>query len=105
MTEQEIIAHIVQGEAGICGVWAMLAVAWVYSRNPTMYGWDAPSLLATTVSMFWQMLPDPTGGAFYLVNDLDLLREDVQSFTLARGPPIAIFECAGGRSLFAFAGP
>ena len=99
MTE---LAWIVQGEAGICGFQAMLAVAWVYSRNRTFYGRAQPSAIAWFVAEHWQEFPDPTHGSVFLVNDLDLRDPRVQAF--ARGEPSAVFRCAAGRRLYAFGG-
>lgn len=96
------LAWVIQGEAGICGLQAMLAVAWVYSRNPRFYGRAAPGPLAAFVAEHWREFPDPTDGAVFLVNDLDLRDPRVQAF--ARGEPKATFQCAAGRRLYAFGG-
>jgi hypothetical protein len=102
MSETEILAHVIMGEASLCGFGAMLAVAWVYQRNPTMYGWQPPSALALWTALMWRWFPDPTDGARYLVSNSDLQRPAVRSFTTDRGSPTFVAECAGGRQLLAF---
>ena len=97
-----LLASIIAGEAGICGPMAWLAVAYVYSRNQTFYARGNPTPQMFAYAETWWMYSDPTFGARYLVNDKDLKQPAVRAFTVDRGPPTAVFICAGGRRLYAF---
>lgn len=82
--------EVIAGEALVCGVQAMLAVAWVYSRNDRMYGWqDTPSITARWLSEAWANLPDPTYGATFLFSRQDLAQDRVQA--LIRGRPLKAY--------------
>lgn len=102
MSETEILAHIIMGEASLCGFAGMLAVAWVYQSNQTMYGWQEPSAMALWTAIMWRYFPDPTGGARYLVSNTDLQQRGVRLFTTDRGAPTFVAECEGDRQLLAF---
>lgn len=77
--------EVIAGEALVCGVQAMLAVAWVYSRNDIMYGWlDDPPYTARWIAENWHKLPDPTGGAIFLFSRQDLEQDAVQDLIRGR---------------------
>lgn len=103
MSDVELLAHILQGEAAGCGLMAMVAVAWVYSHNRTMYGWDTPGPLALWAATYWSLVPDPTGGARFIVSTNDLRLPAVRALTVDRGPPTWVSrECSNGQQLWAF---
>lgn len=83
--------EIIAGEAAICTFHAMLAVAWVYSRNPRFYGWsDEPGRMAQWIARYWYLFPDPTRGATNLFSAADLKQEKVRRLIAGR-PVRAIF--------------
>lgn len=91
------LAYTIMGEAGMCGISAMLAVAWLYSRNPIMYGSAPPSLAATWIAGNWQMLADPVPGsiAMFSAQDLELARVQ-QLITKMQLKPLRRFDCGNG---------
>lgn len=101
MTETEILAHIIMGESGTCGLMALIATAYLYQRNPTMYGWQTPSALAVWVALLYEMYPDPTPTAHYLFSREDTQRPAVRRL-IGHDPPLAVFVCGGGLRLYAY---
>ena len=103
------IAHVVYAEAGpLCGPIAMIAIAWVYSRNPVMYGKYAPvepNPMAYQIAQVWQYVPDPTYGAYYAFSGEDLLDPRVQAIVAKTGDPTLVIECRGGGSLHFYRDP
>lgn len=91
--------EVLMGEAGICGFWAMAAIAWVYQRNPRMNGWQKPSIKAILAAALWPVLPDPSHGARYVFSLRDLVRPGVGK--IIRGRPVrAIYPCKVGELVF-----
>lgn len=91
--------EVLMGEAGICGFWAMVAIAQVFQQNHRMNGWQEPDLKAVLASMLWAVLPDASGGANYVFSREDLEREDVQEI-VGSAQPGAVWECAVGELIF-----
>lgn len=99
----DIPPEIISGEAGICTLQAMLAVAYIYQANQRWSGWnDQVDPMAAWVSIFWPVMPNPAPSAKFLFSISDLKRGPVQDIIKSRGPPIAIFECEAGLALVAF---
>lgn len=93
--------ELLMGEAGICGFWAMVAVAYVYQRNPAMNGWqDIVSDEALLAAGFWPFLPDPTDGARFVFSAEDLELEKTKQIVRETGPPKAVFPCVVGQLVF-----
>jgi hypothetical protein len=94
------LATIIAGEAGMCGISAMLAVAWLYSRNPIMYGSAPPTPSATWIASNWQMMADPVPGsiAMFSAHDLELLRVK-QLIAKMDLRPLREFDCGNGFAL------
>jgi hypothetical protein len=88
------LAHVLMGEAGICGPLGMLAVAWVYSRNPIMYGFSTPNKDAAWMSVWWSALPDPTQGATMIFSNSDLELPQVQRLIRDKSPTLHL-DCEG----------
>lgn len=85
-----ILAKTIANEAGVCGVYVMIAVAWVYSRNPRMtgtYGPREPGPLELWVASNWWRLPDYSMGASFVFSDSDLEIPAVQEILRNTGPP------------------
>ena len=102
MAEIEALAHILEGEGGACGILGFLAIAHVFSRNDTMYGWQTPSPLAEFVAMWWYMMPDPTLGAEFLFSKQDLQDPRVHAIIKGRGPPKLVVDCQASLALYAY---
>lgn len=100
--EAYALARIIQGEAGVCPLLAMLSVAFLFQRNSTMYGDAEPSNDAIFIALFWRWFADPTPTAKFMFSAQDLEQERVQTILAGRGPPVAIWNCAGGLSLWLF---
>lgn len=95
-------AEVIAGEAAICSIQAMLAVAWIYQRNQRFNGWHPkPSITAQWVAANWQRLPDTSNGATFLFSKADLGLLEVQRLIAGR-PLLAQFECKYGLGLYAF---
>jgi hypothetical protein len=92
--------EVLMGEAGICSIWAMIAVAYVYQRNQHMNGWQPPSAEAKFAAGAWRFLPDPSQGARFVFSQADLGCQAVQAIVKGLGPPKVIFKCAVGRLVF-----
>lgn len=105
MSDADILAHVLAGEGSVCGFWAMVGIAYAYTtgRAGPFYGWQTPTDMATFVSRWWFLYPDPTPAARFFVSREDLQKASVRAFTLDRGPPLAVWECAGNLALYAFA--
>ena len=92
--------ELLMGEAGICGFWAMVAVAWVYQRNQRMNGWhDSPSEQASLAAALWPILPDMSGGSRYVFSAEDLAGSGAREIA-GPGPPVVVYQCAVGRLAF-----
>jgi len=101
MDEIEALAYILEGEAGTCGVLAMLAVAFVYSRNDVMYGNADPSDTALLIAEHWYKFTDTSNGANFAFSDRDLSYPAVREI-IGRSPPVMVYDCAGGRHINLF---
>jgi len=98
------LVHIIAGEAGTCGLMAMVAVAYVYSRNDRMNGYsEYVSNSARWVAMFWRYLPDVSGGRRFLFSADDMRLPAVQRIITLEGraPPV-VFNCRNGLQLYAW---
>ena len=103
LAEVELLAWIIQGEtAGLCGFIGYLAVYYVFQRNDVFYGWAQPSYTAWWVAWRGEEYVDPVPNAFFLVSYQDLQMPEVGAYTWERGPPNAVFICAGNLSLWAY---
>lgn len=89
------LACVIEGEAGICGRDAKVAVARVYQVNPTMYGWALPSDESLDVAMNWESMEDTAPGAAFAFSDADLESERVRAIIEGR-PLVRRFVCAVG---------
>lgn len=92
--------EVLMGEAGICGFWAMVAVAWVYQRNPRMHGCQPPNDEALMAAAWWQYFPDPSKGARFVFSIPDMRLPAVGEIVRDLGPPRARFSCAVGGLVF-----
>jgi hypothetical protein len=93
--------EILMGEAGICGFWAMVGIAYVYQRNPRMHGWqDQVNIKALGAAILWPVLPDPTQGARYVFSASDLDRRRVRAIIKQTGPPKWMVKCEIGQLAF-----
>ncbi len=96
-----LLARTLANEAGVCGVMAMVAVAYVWSRNPRMtgtYGPREPGQVEWFVARTWHLWPDFSKGATFVFSDQDLRLPAVQDIIRNHGPPFRI-PCAGGLGL------
>lgn len=91
--------EVLMGEAGICSIWAMIAVAYVFQRNPRMRGYQEPDLRANLVAGLWPFLPDLSGGAKYVFSLADLKKEAVKRIIKDKEQK-AVFPCVKGRLAF-----
>jgi len=98
--DESILAQRIMGEAGMCPLMAMLAVAWLYSRNPIMYGWSPPNDTATWLAYNWRELHDPVPGslAMFSLHDLELARVK-QLIAKMQLRPLQRYDCGGGYGL------
>lgn len=93
--------EVLMGEAGLCGFWAMVAVAHVYNRNQKMNGWQtAVSDEARLAAAWWRYLPDVSWGARHVFSRQDLNMVSVREIVRATGPPRARFRCRVGGLAF-----
>ena len=97
--EQEVVtqlAHIIAGEATGCPVLVFVAVAYIYQKNKTFYGYSNDiSNDAMFVAEYWEELPDASFGASFFFSGTDLKQKRVQN--LINGPPlveVARYQCA-----------
>lgn len=92
--------EIIMGEAGICSLSAMIAVAYVFQRNPVMYGWqEKVSNEARAAALFWRWLPDTSNGARHMFSFADLRQDKVRR--IIRGKRVkAVFRCKIGGLVF-----
>lgn len=97
--------EIIMGEGGlVCGPYVLLAIAWVWSRNPRMYGWhDNPSATAEWIAENYWKLPDPTNGATLMFSNADLEKPRVKALLdeLDKRPKERM-KCDGGYELVFF---
>ena len=93
--------EVIMGEAGICSFLAMVAVAYVYQRNPQMNGWhDCPNDRARLAAGLWWLFQDPSRGARFVFSVDDLRLKGVREIVQGVGPPRARFRCAVGGLVF-----
>ena len=93
------IAHVLQGEAGLCGAEAMLIIAWMLYRGAgPWYGNQEPGLTAQIVARYWWTVPDPLPSAWYCFSAQDLQQARVRAI-IGKRKPLARYRCAGGLSL------
>jgi len=93
------LAPILMGEAGTCGLLAMVAVAWVHQRNPRMNGWQMPNARAELAAVLWQYVDDPVADREFVFSRDDLRLEAVRRIIAERGPPV-VFKCRVGELYF-----
>lgn len=93
----------IMGEVGfLCSFQAMVALAWIYQRNPVFYGENADiSFMALLVGWSWFVFPDYSNGAEFLFSEADLHQTRVQRLVEGMSPK-AIFLCQGGYRLYAY---
>jgi len=100
-----LLAHLVAGEAGTCGMDGKSAVAHVHAtRGAVAVGWYGnaePSDLDWEVALTWKGVADPTQGARYLFSAQDLQLPAVKRLLEGR-EQTATFDCAGGLQLTAW---
>ena len=94
------LAYIIEGEASTCQIDGKVAVAWVYSRNSTFYGWADPSDDSIMVSNNWFQYPDPTFGANHLFSAEDIKTDRVKAI-IGDQSPLSRFPC-GALTLLAY---
>jgi len=94
------LAHIIAGEAGGCGIIAMLAVANIWTRNKRFYGYAPITGAALQAAITYRRLPDVTGGARYLFNRNDLRQRRVRELIAIDGRAPPVIFCSN--KLFAF---
>jgi hypothetical protein len=73
------LSYILAGEANGCALIVYLAVAWVYTRNQTMYGYAEPNPQSIFISQTWHQFPDPSYGAYFYFSGNDLKQTRVQN--------------------------
>lgn len=97
----EVPVEVLMGEAGICPYYVLLAVAWVYSRNPVMYGWsDHTDPIADFLAANYWKMSDPSLGASFIFSYQDLKTEKVQKLIIKLGrEPRADYPCRSGLGL------
>ena len=100
-----LLARVIAGESGVCGVDGKLAVAHVWqNRSGHEVGWYGsaqPSALDVEVALMFQAAADPTHGARYLLGTGDREKPAVQQMLEGR-ERTAVFRCAGGVTLEAW---
>jgi hypothetical protein len=101
-----LLASLIAGEAGNCGLEAKLAVVHVVANRQAAgitggwYGWNVPTELDLAVAEFGPKLADPTNGAIFLFSDADLHDPAVKRIVTNR-VLTQRFNCAEGE-LWAF---
>lgn len=75
------LAYVIEGEApyGLCSWSDRLAIAHIYQRNSTMYGYKYPSDESIEIANTWWMYDDPSYGAVYIFSTADLQQTRVQN--------------------------
>ena len=103
MNETPILSWTLQGEAGTCGFYAMVAIAYALTsgRAGPFYGHQAPDDMAVFVANWWFFFADPTPTARYFFSREDTHKPAVQRI-VGHDPPVAVFECAGNLRLYAY---
>lgn len=90
--------QVIQGEAGNCPIEARYAVAHLWHKNPTMYGWDNEVDRHTKrVWLTYLSTENPRPEGRFLFSSGDL--EDGRVLDIIRGlnrPPRAVFLCDDG---------
>ncbi len=98
------LSQIIAGEAGpisLCGLQAYIAVAWVFSRNPNMYGWGEANTHSNFVAEHWRDYPDPTHGGYFLFSKQDIELPEVQALIKNKDPTWGVY-CKNGLGLYAY---
>lgn len=96
-----LLASLIAGEAGTCGLEGRLAVAKVVENRAAAglhggwYGWAAPTELDLVVAELAPRLADPTHGALFLFSDHDLFTDPVKKIVVGR-TLTRRFPCANG---------
>lgn len=93
MTE---LSHVLAGEAGVCPLTAMVAIAWMISRGAgPFYGWQpSPSSAAVFAASYYWTQPDPTAGARFVFSAEDHALASVKAIIAGRRP-IRVMRCHG----------
>ncbi len=93
-------AQVLMGEAGVCPIGAIIAVAWMMARGAgPFYGEQGETNSAAEfVARLWYTQPDPTPGARFAFSEEDLKKVQVQRIIQDR-PERARYRCAGGLTL------
>lgn len=99
MVEYAVPPEIIMGEASLCSFWAMVAVAYVYQRNPRMNGRQQPDIKATLAAALWSALPDTSRGAKYVFSLQDLERKEVGRIIKDKKVRV-IYPCSVGGLVF-----
>ena len=98
------LAAILEGEAGICGVEAMITVPGVYQNNPNMNGRKVPRQWSLWAAVHWPEMQTTAGlNGRYMFSHRDLAKPAV--IALKRGLKILdVFKCSNGGWLFVYGG-
>lgn len=96
--------QVIQGEAGTCSIEAKYAVANLWHRNSTMYGWsDRIDMDTYRVWRTYRAQPEQHPEAHFIWSSEDLRDTRViQVIMELDRPPRAIFHCSGGSALFLY---
>jgi hypothetical protein len=95
------LAHVIEGEAGVCGHDAKLAIARITQVNPRMNGWATPTADSLLAALTWRSEPDPVPGARYVFSAQDRQNPAVKEIT-AQTPLLRVFRCRSGLSLWVY---
>lgn len=102
LDSEHYLASVIEGEAGVCNFEAKLAVAHVYSRNPTMFGYIPDySYESLLIAQNWQKFSDPTNGAFYIVSREDLMADYIKEM-YDQSSNKKHYQCIGQYKLYSF---
>lgn len=102
-TEAIELARVLHGEAVTCFNLPLvfLALAHVYSRNPTFYGYyqgDNINEYAIYMAYLWRFFDDPTDGATFVFSSDDLANSArARAIAQERGPPVLVAACDGDK--------
>ncbi len=90
--------EVLMGEAGMCSLWAMAAIARVFQQNQHMNGWQPPNMKAILVASLWPILPDTSAGANYVFSTQDLEMDAVREI-IGDAKPRVVWRCVAGGAL------
>lgn len=101
MVEYSLVPpEVLMGEGGMCGFWAMVAIAQLVQRNNKMNGWqDQPNLKAVLAAILWPAFPDMTQGAHYVFSLQDLENQKVRQIIKDKKPKV-VWPCSVGQLAF-----